>query len=116
MAQSHFIKSNKTLINPNTLQKSTNRMFLGEVTDTGQLLKKHGPFKQWYVQTHIPDTYRVVHNLGRKDYAVSVSKMTNDNVVIETSNLTDAYFDVQITKDGLPVKLPFRFSLNVMAE
>jgi hypothetical protein len=116
MAQNHFIRSNKSIINPNKLKDSTDNMFSGEVSKDGELKKIKGPFLQWYVQMHIPGVYRVVHNLGRTDYAVSASRMTHDPLSLETSNLTDTYFDVKITQNGEDVKAPFRFSLNILVK
>lgn len=114
MTQNHFIRTNRSVVNPKALKGSTDNMFLGEVTQDGKLVKVKGPFLQWYVQMHIPGIYRVVHNLNTTSYAVSASRMTNDNLSIETSNLTDVSFDVKIKKDGEDVKMPFRFSLNLM--
>lgn len=108
----HIIKSRKSIISTNSLQKSTNDMFRAEVNHDGELIKKDGRFKQWYVQMHIPGLYRVVHNLNRLDYGVSAAAIMG-GFSVETSNLTDVSFDVVVLKAGERVRAPFKFTLNV---
>lgn len=116
MTQTHIIRTDRSIVNPDAFKKSTNKIYIGKVMPDGELLKGYGVFRQWYVKTDTPGVYRIMHNLNRIDYGVSASKINDELVSVETSNLTYESFDVQVMKDGQPIQAGFSFSLNVIVD
>lgn len=106
MTQTHIIQTNKSGVNMPALAASISKMIHGSVKADGEFDKQ---ILSWYVQIQSPWRYRIVHNLGRIDYGVSVA---SPEASIETSNLTATSFDVEVRKNGELVSAPFTFALN----
>ncbi len=112
MTQVHIIDNAPTLIDISKMQQSTNTIVRGVVNQNGQFSVVHRPPRGWYVQHKTIGVYTIVHNLNHIDYGISVSKITDENLSIETSDLTPISFTVTVKKDGELIDKPFIFALN----
>lgn len=92
------------------LVASTKQMIRAEVTKEGRF-KEKPPSGQWYIRKVELGCYRVVHNINRKVYSVSVGSKEQGLTVL-SSFLTDVDFEVTIRKDNQPYDATFVFALN----
>lgn len=113
MTQVHILPGRSCKLSMDDLVKSTRSIINSVVSADGQFSLGRRPSGYWYVQHLGMGSYRVVHNLNRIDYAVSVSKITDDALCMETYDLDDVSFKLSIQQDGSPVDRPFSFALNI---
>lgn len=113
MTQFHLLDSNSSKLDFDSLARSNSTIVQSVVTISGQFSVVHRPPRGWYVQHKEKGVYTVVHNLEKLDYGVSVSKITDENLSLETSNLTKVSFTVTVKQNGELVDKPFAFALNV---
>lgn len=110
MTQIHIFSSESEGLSLSELVASTKQMIRAEVTKDGNF-KNTPPSSQWYVQKVELGHYRVVHNLNRKVYGVSVGSL-EQGLVVRPSSFTEINFEVIITKDGQLYDASFVFALN----
>ena len=106
------IESDKTKVDFSRFRQGMINSFEGACNADGSFKKGWQPPGQWYVRVNASGKYTVVHNQNRLDYALSCSLLKDTHGTIKSSNLTDVSFDLDITSNGEPVLLPFRFHIT----
>lgn len=108
-----IIESDKSKIDFSRFRQGMINSFEGACNADGSFKRGWQPPGQWYVRKEGPGKYTVVHNQNRLDYGLSCSLLKEDSIgTIRSSNLLDVSFDLEITRDGTPIDLPFRFHIT----
>lgn len=98
-------------IDQSILDRTINKMLEGACNADGSWKIGWQLPGQTGVRVNSQGNYTVIHNLNRLDYGVSVSLIKSEGT-IETKNLTDVSFDVEIKLGENLANLPFRFAIN----
>jgi hypothetical protein len=107
-----IIESDKAKIGFNQIKQGIINSFEGACNADGSFKQGWQPPGQWFVRKEGPGKYVVVHNQNRIDYAVSSSLLKNDVGTIKVRNMKDVSFDIEISRNEVPIDLPFRFHIG----